>query len=1459
MFSNSPNSENPSSALVNENISRPPSSFPSSFPYFEHILSSPPALIWVSNFILLFALIQQYLTIYIPVLLASLMTQDQVFFPLAAPSKLSTILGNENIITDVVLIFLQYNVNIPQFSTYDGRMFLYFVPYFVIIFINLLFFYLFQQNHAISPFFCQVRCFLFLFVPSVAILPILIRVSFALRVYFLDDGNSTTYVPHEVILGVIFLIILGIFIFWTSPLISHSPFLGNGHIPSHLITDSTFFMNTQLVDIVNACVCIVANNDIAIIFFSAVAFFNGINKIYYVIKNSFLSIFHSSIVCSVALTYSASVIFSLLSVMLTQFSNFIALIASVSLLLVSYIIFYYIFVKIEKKATSIIVNQQFDLIQSSSIPKFIQIAFTKDIFTPNLIENIIKRFDDIFTPEFLISRLLCEKSCKFENFTIAISSLINIENLTFSHQFLVYQIYLKFLRNSEKAFDIKGLDKISKQVEHYRISCNDFWNLMLLGRTCEALDMVRYYSKKFTRLYRKFNQYYQMSPQNVRVNDLYIDFFHYFSTSAKDNETLVFEEDQSATSLATGSEASTNSNIISHNLHKIFDKTVPFYLIILRVIGLLCFIVSISSAMFPIFQLFGDSSSIINLTPALNQSLNIVLDYANVNLAISHAVNCSRYIFDTCQDEFDRISATLGEPETVECRTITSFYDNFEKYTENLLYNMNTMNLRFSNLTSNELLDDVIQAWFGPSIYLFPDFKDILVLKDIKIDVNSILMRLVDSVKINFGINLNDRCNNPFIDRYRSESHNYFNVSTEVHLKMNRSLTHYLKYTEYLQESTTNFFGHKDVIIMIVFAFLGLIIPPILSICSFKFFYNTLNKYFRPQDHPNKKIMNPPLRTDEVEKFRFPKEYLYSFFAALILIIISISAVLLLSNSLTQSINELISESKMLISLHRLALYTTLCTQTTYRTWQFYQDVNVDNLYYALQKDFITTITEFYESLSPLKVRRFKNGHLPSVMNPHCNYMSRSNHDIYGCWNFMHQTELFFFIFHSNGIRQWSDIIYAHLSHIYVTHLSSDFSKIGNVFTEYAIETQVKLQAILVYGIISYCIIILIAIMLFLVNIIHIMHIQRQINTFFITLNPNIIAENECMMNYVIRETNSPEIDEYPNNTFMSLYEKSGVALILINDHLTIVDFTKEVQCLFSYRAEQLIGQQIELLFPRLLENNDIEFYQHISIVKKRQAENTFARTVTSRLSDGAEIMIKLKVTGFDFDGRLFYVLECITVADLYMYDELILSHTEVYNELYLSSLPISLFQDAHQPDSFAVQHFDKYAIVYVYSPLETDDYETMKAQLVSILPYFNGNIGGVVIYCSNVTFLIIFVDQNCILNALHFITSYGENSWGFIVEGEDLDLVLFPQPDIMLQLPPDEIPLDIMQAHVPSLSLEPISELIPKIPKLINMCKKGKILCSRSVLDFYSGEIPPEIEHNVNCNLKLYMVERYS
>lgn len=1425
-------------AIENDNLNL----FPNSFPFFDYVLSHPPIFIYFSNAVLFLSLLQQYFSLFLPIL-APLFTNnddDQSLFHFFTKSSFK---GN-NIFLNFILYSVQYTSNIPQFSTYDSLMIFYFLPSFLIILFNLFMYSIFRQNDEIPSFICQIRCLLFLFIPSLSIFPIAIRLSFALKSFFFDEEINDTIITCEIILGVVFLLILAAFTNWSLPIISHSPIYGKGQIPSHLITDSSFITKTQLIDIANVCACIIGKDDISILIYIIIAFINSIYKFQFVINFPFLSVFHSAAVCSVSFSSSICLLIIFFQILNQKFSEVVLLLVSIILLISTIIIFYYFLLYLEKKKVNVITSKNYELIKPSLISAYFQSAVINGILSPQFVEYAITNHPEPNSPQYLIGMLISEK-VGLKSFSEMISSILNTEGITFSQKYFVYLIYTKYIRNSEKQIDFHGLIDIENSLDAYNKNSDDFWTLMLLGKTNKALKIASNNESKLTQLLRNYNLYYQASPNNQYVKDLHQQFFYNFVKTPVNSEIQFHSKIGSQESLMSTIPAAQPNLTISYNLKKALDQHIPLFLVIIRLIGFICFLIFITASMFPIFQLSRDSSVLLNLTPALNHSLNIALLFSKMNIAAANAFNCSHHSNIYCDDILNFLNAKSGDPSII--------HDNFIKFADDLIVRLNLMTNQFSNLVQNQYLTELTNSWSKPSVTLFP-YSDLNSTRSIKVDINSALLLFAGQIKENslFDSFLS-------VDSAYPNVHDIYNRSSQVQIGINRSFYHYNDYTKALVSLGAGFFNKTETILIIIFGFLSIAVPWLCRILSEKRSYIILNKYFRPFSHPNEQLMNIK-SSKTVEPFKWSHSYRYPLFVWIIATIVTFLTALIFSNHLSPIYDIMMSESQMLICLERLSSYISLISETLMRNVHFPNEKDVVDLFNSLKNDKLASMKEFYNSMSQELIHHIRDNTLLQIMKERYEITSRENLEIYSSMNFIQQCEFFFFLLHTHNLSEINQNISFHMLHMYMSQISNGFIQVGDLFTRYSLDTRESFLAVLLFGLIVYFIIVISTFSITLSEVFKILHLQRQISRFFLVLSPSYVAQNNCLMDYIVDK--EEKVTKKVADTYLSLYDNTEIALIVINDRFSITSFTQATLRLFSYRAEQLIGQQIDLLFPKDIESNDIQFFQHISIVKKKQAENSFTRTLTGMASYGEEIQFKVKITAFNINeeeeenNNVFFVLECISEQQRCYYDELIQKHIDLFNEYFQLSEPVWMFSNLPQTENqILIQHFTKFAMVCVFA--EPDDNRADFINHLSVtLPSFSGVDGEIIYYYTDISCLAFFVDLNAdyLINAYNFFFNFGKNCCGFIVEGVNIDLAFFPLPQTPEEYRSTEMPNEVALQYQASMTVEPMTKMMMNIPPLTRMCRSGKLICTDGILGLTQNTDYQVLENAID--MSLFMID---
>jgi PAS domain-containing protein len=97
----------------------------------------------------------------------------------------------------------------------------------------------------------------------------------------------------------------------------------------------------------------------------------------------------------------------------------------------------------------------------------------------------------------------------------------------------------------------------------------------------------------------------------------------------------------------------------------------------------------------------------------------------------------------------------------------------------------------------------------------------------------------------------------------------------------------------------------------------------------------------------------------------------------------------------------------------------------------------------------------------------------------------------------------------------------------------------------------------------------------------------RELLRLFQGLKPEFIAASPDLMAFV-------QVGKETKSQFeLGVFDDCGIALLVLSSDLQVLSFTRAVQTLFGYRAEQILGQNLRVLVPRdSADHNALGFYQ---------------------------------------------------------------------------------------------------------------------------------------------------------------------------------------------------------------------------------------------------------------------------
>jgi PAS domain S-box-containing protein len=342
---------------------------------------------------------------------------------------------------------------------------------------------------------------------------------------------------------------------------------------------------------------------------------------------------------------------------------------------------------------------------------------------------------------------------------------------------------------------------------------------------------------------------------------------------------------------------------------------------------------------------------------------------------------------------------------------------------------------------------------------------------------------------------------------------------------------------------------------------------------------------------------------------------------------------------------------------------------------------------------------------------------------------------------------------------------------------------------------------------------------------------REELSRLFRLLDPTFIAGNAELMRFVRVAVGVQEVDPE-----IGVFDDCGIGLLVLNDSGQILSFTRQVQTLFGYRAEQMLGQNLSVLVPRSGgDHNAIGFYQQFQSVKRRQADASFTREVLGRQSDGAVIPVRAQVTLSPFQNADYFLVELKSEAALSLHDEAIQELTSAYQAALTSAYPRSLFAQPQAASELRCMAERFRSCVVAYFVFHPGDFTSAVSDVV---PWFGAAAASgpsVVLFVTCAHACVLFVgDPEAVWEGTWNLLTKVEPrlSAGFLFTKYDVEVVMTQPPRV-----PEAGPVSYAEAHatVPTLTVEPL-EVTRELPVLVQHLRDGYLLLSADLARLLAG-----------------------
>lgn len=1302
----------------------------------------------------------------------------------------------------------------------------------------------------------QTRCLLVFFAPNYVVLAMTIHSAKFVN-KLLIDGYSTSVVLQlltEIAVSGIAQSLTTTF--W--PLLHGNPMLGEAQVPTRLMPSMSVdhFLQVQMWLVGTATFI---PNRMTILFVTASFVILGIFKWYDMWSLPYMSMYYTVMNAMVGVSFVMAPLLFWLSARLPFLTDAKLLLLTGIVNVIGIIVASLKYSRLEARVLEELMNQEhIELSSTKEAIMYAQFAVLNNCITPALLDAlkaVSKSEKDIHVT---MSRLYCEILISGESYSAELQTiarnLFSVDSLSPMDKFTAYQIYQTVVHDKLICDDPEATNSISERVAEYRAQSDEFWTSALLGNIERSLSLLHELSYKLTGLISDFDILLSFYPKDPHVMMLEYDFFKHFRSSSgaqdfaggptlkkghlryigsthfnKVEKLLLLTDESDTVSRTSSDDQDKNLGKMTENLQSYFTPHVSTVLLVLFGITAAWMVTVAFLTIFPIQKYVDSVSKFENLQSLVSGLLDMsdvssklwflagqlvndtsVVDPGIVSVSESGAVNME--IFQEKAHILHQSIAKFAN-DFVTLERFNEFYPfaSFWK-SERVIMTMSV---------GGEMRDEEA----GTSLPSYLLYFSALV-----------------SDMIQASPEKNLTTGHRFVKFIHCRAKAWMENWDLVHETLAGSFDILRVFCHDLQDRIQRdyyYSGYRYAVFVLIFA--GVI--SILTALKINHEQQSIVlKYFRPQKHPNPEI--DVVRSEHVQTKPLNQKSQSYLFLLICFIFVFFAGEAVIKMRVDSITGVILSDLDSVISMAKLTIASERLFDSVLRAWQFQSPEKLEaalrlcDLFSEEQNNVVKSIV------------LFKSADIPSeFFERHSTYnRNSSDTDVYNGYTVIELGTVFVMAVRDllQSGTPVGDERHCHLTKLYRTVLAPKARKTGQIFMNQVTEqiaTLVSVSQIEEFLVMCYLFTCIGCVIWELLSLII---VARQYARFMYTIPPKTIAENDCMMSFFIEGDAKPLFWDAQNSTMNLIYNKSHAAVIMCSMTHTIVAFTPDVNAMFSYRSEQLVGQSIELLIPKDTSmgcQNDNKFYQQLEIVKNEQTDFSFERDLIGMSSDGALLQLHVNVSLMEYQGVNLFVIQLKSISDLLYYEEMLSSYSECYSCMCQGSYAFQLFPEFLSTSVPMEQLFKHSALVGIFvnrNEREDEDETVRQVSELSLVEYLSGNDSCCILANSSHHVIVLFVDKDgsssYLENAVKFYQTYfvdGVGCRGFIIHENETKLILFPPPPIPEGYSGRELPFSAANALIPSITFEVLAPVIEAIPELLRQLQTSQFIVSNDVLAF--------------------------
>lgn len=1278
-----------------ENSRVDPSLFPTWFYFFSYVLNEEPMLHIISNIFIIIAYIQSFMVAFAPLIVFSNTTED----------------------TDKVirLVYLFLGLVDGPNNLHYSKMWIHaaLIVFFLIVMMTMVMWITFSHARRSSRIFLKLRGLLFIFVPNNFFYQSAMFIGTQLE--DIDITKSRFPQVFLVCLNLVCLTIIIFFSIYISPLILKNPVMSRSSMPCRLFPDFHFMFHAlaeyvyilQLLTIPNLHL-----QYLNCVIFAAYSIYDCVNiwKIPYLHYIDTATSIASNIVHATALPIA--LVFAKKHV---SGYIFIAAMAEFILLIIA---FTFILKARGKKYLSTFAKYHTIPQTDDQCLLLITEAVINNLVTKELILALEPAVEtsgrlDLLSAYQYIKVLRSDSMDSFYSMKHVLLSLNMFRDFSPPQKYFIFELIHAISKQDTDPF-LPLNNELIQKYQNYENRSSKFWDYMIQGKLKQGVKSLIELDEIISGFTLNFISYYYFFSNNEMIDQLKTDFMDnvsplYVTDCKRSNEVkmtelhfryasfiklpagdvarMIFGEREIEKFVTDESQKTLNFkfNIQPHVKKPLTGKTMSiFYCDIL-----ICIILFIACIIYP-FMVLSKTNSVTEFHSFSSSLSNLSSSWAELSILIGYSTNQSLYELNTYPTQRKIVPINISEMVTSE-----TLYRRINSTIKTLVESLRQILIKNAYYNTDESLTQIGKIFNDPTI-TYGKYENITEDDMAYMSMRTMMffysLHMLQNLE---GLNPELANESELVEEFRQRGITYTAISHQT-LKQIRESFQYIDSYIYNSIGPTSISTDYVRIFLIVIAICNILNPFIL----YWFRYSAINEVskacignFRPKVFEEGYEIEE--YANEVEEFSYSSVIPKISWSLLYFVVFS-ACMVGMWEMIYDSYYDAFSIHDTVISIHRMSVQASITMVRISLAWkknvttcQLSADES-EQLFNDIYK-YCVEFNETYINSDPIynATHSLYNSKLPEAP---------TFHDFYKLVSLggLNRVIAYFTRLIAMDLSRLVSPMGSNALHAYFNEVQEKSSQILQYLDQALMEKMNDTYVLCYFSVFCFFIALFSLPLIFWARYTKADALKIQLGRLILDLDTNFITKNQCFVEYIIG-SKTGDLPWRKGSSIFDILNTSDTAILIINDHNSIMAFTSCVAELFAYQPEQLVGQHYTMLFTSKGEPPSKAhefFFSRISDLLS-MSNGCTAKIITGVTSDGKYIKLDIHACVFVYDTMKFVLFHLKSLGSISDFEEATTLCQGKIIEMFESSIPLRLFPPSEDGSRILSRKFFGGTIVF--------------------------------------------------------------------------------------------------------------------------------------------------------------------